>query len=41
MGRCVGEDRAPSLMTSAAEKEVSNSYLLSLFFYVSSMGHSA
>jgi hypothetical protein len=39
MGRGGGEGRVPSLMTDAVEREVSDSYLFSFFFDVSSMGH--
>jgi hypothetical protein len=38
MGSGGGEGRVPSLMTAAVEREVSNSYLFSFFFDVSSMG---
>jgi hypothetical protein len=41
MGRGGGEGRVPSLMTAAVEREVYNYYFFSLFFDVSSMGHSA
>jgi hypothetical protein len=41
MGRGGSEDRVPSLMTAAVEKEVSNSYFFSLFFDVPFMGQSA
>jgi hypothetical protein len=41
MGRGGGEGRVPSLMTAAVEREVSDSYLFSFFFDVSSMGHLA
>jgi hypothetical protein len=35
------EGRVPSLMASAVESEVSESYFFSFIFDVSSMGHSA
>ena len=41
MGRGEGEGRVPSFMTAAAEREVSNIYLIFFCFDVSSMGHSA
>jgi hypothetical protein len=41
MGRGGGEGSVPSFMTAAVEREVSDSYLFSFFFDVSSMGHSA
>jgi hypothetical protein len=41
MGRGGGEGRVPSLMTAAADREVSNSYFFSFFFDVPAMGHSA
>jgi hypothetical protein len=41
MGRGGGKGRVPSLMTAAAEREASDSYFLSFFIDVTSMGHSA
>jgi hypothetical protein len=41
MGRGGSEDRVPSLMTAAVEREVSEFYFFSFVFDVPSMGHSA
>jgi hypothetical protein len=40
MRRCGDEGRVSSFMTAAVEREVSNSYFISFFLDVSSMGHS-